>query len=319
LLDNAGQLMGFWIMWRKERDRLAFPTRIDRLAFYGPHPAPGEHLECRVDIREAGDIEVTADIELVHNGTVWCTIEGWVGRRFDTDDVIWPTLVYPEKNGVSERQQGGYELCPDRWNTAASRELIARRYLSATEREAWDARGPRSRRGWLMGRLAAKDAVRRWLWDHGDGDRFPVEIAVRNDPEGKPLVDGPFDTDLRVSIAHKNEVGVAIVAEGETPGIDIETIEPRPEEFSSLAFSASELALAHGDDPVEWQTRLWAAKEAAAKAAGTGLGNPRHTTIRQRDGSRLLVESRDGAHRWISTLRHGTHVVAWTDHPPTSP
>ncbi|MEM0964397.1 MAG: acyltransferase domain-containing protein, partial [Bacteroidota bacterium] len=47
LLDNAGQLMGFWIMWRKERDRLAFPTRIDRLAFYGPHPAPGEHLECR--------------------------------------------------------------------------------------------------------------------------------------------------------------------------------------------------------------------------------------------------------------------------------
>ncbi|MEM9493990.1 MAG: hypothetical protein AAGC55_32885, partial [Myxococcota bacterium] len=41
LLDNVGQLFGYWVMTHVERDFLAFPIKIDRLSFFGPPPAVG--------------------------------------------------------------------------------------------------------------------------------------------------------------------------------------------------------------------------------------------------------------------------------------
>jgi phosphopantetheinyl transferase len=60
-------------------------------------------------------------------------------------------------------------------------------------------------------------------------------------------------------------------------------------------------------------TRVWAAKEAAAKARGTGLeGNPRRFEVVDVAGERMLVSTPGGARAWIQTRRDGDHVVAWT-------
>jgi phosphopantetheine--protein transferase-like protein len=96
---------------------------------------------------------------------------------------------------------------------------------------------------------------------------------------------------------------------GKPVGIDVERIEPRSDSFAELSFSRAELRLIEGEPRDEGLTRLWSAKEAAAKAAGTGLGGaPSRFPIRDRAGERLLV---DGT--WVSTKRHRDFIIGWTN------
>jgi len=135
-----------------------------------------------------------------------------------------------------------------------------------------------------------------------------VEIAITNDSAGRPHAKGPWQQDLRVSIAHKDGMGLAMVAEGRDPGVDIEKIDARGEGFARLAFSAEELARLPQGDQDEWRTRLWAAKEAAGKAAGTGMqGDPRKLVLAELDGERMRI-----GERWIGTRRDGDYAIAWT-------
>jgi malonyl CoA-acyl carrier protein transacylase/phosphopantetheinyl transferase len=300
LLDNAGQLFGYWVMLTSERDRLAMPVQIRKLRFFGPHPRAGARLDCDVRITKVGERDVHADLTLSGSGRVWAAIEDWEDRRFDTDERLWPVMIWPEKNLLAEPQDGGWVRFVDRYRAAPTRDQLARRFLGERERALYEAQGPRQQRAWLSGRIAAKDAIRTVL---GDGI-FPVEIEVLADEAGRPTV----NRDVRVSIAHKDELAVAYAVRRGEPGIDVERIEPRPASFAEVAFERAELALiAAGDDRDEWLTRLWAAKEAAGKARGTGLGgNPRRLRIVDRAGDRLLT---DGI--WVSTRRDGDHIVAW--------
>jgi acyl transferase domain-containing protein/phosphopantetheinyl transferase (holo-ACP synthase) len=310
LLDNAGQLFGYWVMVRNETNRMAMPVKIDRIRFHGPPPEVGERLACSVRILRQGERDVVANLLLSRGGAVWASIEGWEDRRFDTDARLWPVMLYPEKNLLAEPQKEGFLLFADKYRSAPTRDQLSRRYLGEAERAQYEKQGPRGQRAWLSGRIAAKDAVRDYLWKHGRGPMFPAEISITNDPNGRPIVSGAFGEDLRISIAHKEDIAVALCEGARDVGIDVEKIEPRGEAFASLSFAPDELRLLDTgtDDRDEWLTRMWAAKEAVAKARGTGLeGNPRKLTIRDRVGERLLV---DGT--WVETRRHGDYIIGWT-------
>jgi acyl transferase domain-containing protein/phosphopantetheinyl transferase len=309
LLDNAGQLMGYWVMLNAERDHLALPVSIERIRFFGPEPLPGRRLECRVWIVELSDTQVRADLELCCDGQVWALVEDWNDKRFDSDDVVWPMLRFPEQHLLADPGDRPYVLVRERWRSPAARELMMRRYLSAAERVEYEMNNPRAQRQWLLGRIAAKDAVRRWLWAHGAGPLFPVEIAIGNDERGRPLVSGPFQQDLRVSIAHKPGIATAIVREGRDVGIDVEAIEPRTDRFAELVLSDVEKAMLPQGDSAEWLTRIWTGKEAAAKARGTGLnGRPRDFALSRVDAERLRIGD-----SWIRSQREGDFIVSWTD------
>ena len=147
------------------------------------------------------------------------------------------------------------------------------------------------------------------------------EIAVANDPSGRPLVRGSFENDLRVSLSHVEGVGVALVGEGGDVGIDVERVETRRPSFEALVLTGAERSVPAPDgyDRDAWLTVLWAAKEAAAKATGRGLnGRPKDFEILERRGNRLRV-----GHRWIAferlprstsppPLTRKEHIVAWT-------
>jgi acyl transferase domain-containing protein/phosphopantetheinyl transferase len=300
LLDCAGQLMGWWVMNHETADRLAMPVRLERVELFGPEPTSGERIACRVRIRELREREVRADLELVRDGRVWCAITGWEDRRFDSDDPVWAILMYPEKHALAESRDG-YVLVTEHWRAAASRELMMRRYLSERERTEFEALDMRRRRGWLLGRIAIKDAVRQHLWARGRGPMFPVEIGVDNAPTGRAIVTG---ADLRVSVSHKDALAVAIVGDNDV-GIDIERIEARPDSFTAIAFTPAELALGDGSDA--WKTRLWAAKEAVGKLRGTGLDNPRAVEVRAVADDCLIIED-----IVVDTRRDGDYIVAWT-------
>jgi acyl transferase domain-containing protein len=330
LLDTAGQLLGFWIMTRTTRDRLAFPAAIDQVRYHGPPPGPGERVRCTVRIGSLSTANVVADLELRRaDGRLWAHIERWQDRRFNTDEVTWPVFVFPECNRIAQRQPGGWYLVQDRWPDPATQELVMRRYLGAAERAEYARRNPRAARQWLLGRIAVKDAVRQWLWDAGAGPMFPIEITVSNEDSGRPRVAGPFADPPQVSLAHTGSLAAALVSTpGRSPGvgpgigIDIERITDRDDRTVAAILSDAERRLLDAvcssvAERLNWVTRFWAAKEAVAKAAGTGLGGrPHRFAVERVEGDRLLVSAGDGApSRWVRTgvgAECEPYAVAWT-------
>lgn len=350
LLDAAGQLAGHWAQAWADTDRLAFPVAIDAVRFFGPHPRTGDQLACSVEVRSLTSKWLQADIELaLPEGDLWARIEGWTCRRFATDEVTWPAVhTRPSETTIGEQQPGGWCLVTDRWPDGASMEYTMRRYLSSAERAEFETRKPRARRPWLLGRIAAKDAARAWLWQHGNGPLWPAEFRVGNDPSGRPWIQrhpSRGGEQLSVSLAHTADIGVAIVrpAGAARIGIDVESVDAvcaAADAVEAIASSEDELELLRRLSPREpaersalsplWMTRFWTAKEAVGKAVGTGLaGRPRAFEVRAIDGPTLLVAAPApsgpaAVHRVQTRVLAGTpggpsaHVVAWTDEPSST-
>jgi Polyketide synthase modules and related proteins len=298
LLDSAGQLLGHWIQVYGEVDQTVFPVGIDRVTLYGPLPPVGARLAITVRNRSLSDTTSRGDAELVtSDGRVWARIEGWTTHRFYTDEFVWQMKLLPELSGIGEPQPGGWCLARERWRGTASRDLLMRQYLGAAERAEYERLTPRAQGPWLLGRIAAKDAVRHWLWERGHGPLFPVEIGVHNDAQGRPVVTGPFTEPFAVSIAHTAGLAAAIVRPADQGvGIDIEAVADRGQAVEGVALTTAERVLLDQlcqdgtADRATWLTRFWTAKAAVAKAAGTGLrGRPRDFAVAGVDGDRLLV------------------------------
>lgn len=331
LLDAAGQLFGHWMQLRLPVDRLVFPATVDGIRFSGPPPAPYELLEATARIREVRDVTVRGDIELLRaDGRVWARIDGWTYRRFGADERVWPMKFTPEVCGIGEPRPEGWCLARRRWTDPASQELVMRRYLGAAERTAYERLAPRARAPWLLGRIAAKDALRHLLWDGGAGPVFPAEVPIGNDPAGRPVAGGALAGGIRLTIAHKDRIAVALAHPDRPVGIDVEPVTTDPDALIRIALAPGELGLAERLAAQEATglpaalTALWCAKEASAKAAGTGLGGrPRDWRVSgDPDSGELRVLSPDGHPYPVRTtlLADGPldHVVAWTDRP-TSP
>ena len=316
LLDNMGQLAGYWVM-EQPRDCFAMPIGIDRIVFHAPDPQPGERLQAQVRITSLDDIGCGSDHQLRDaQGRLSLVIDGWRTRRYQIDRPFAMATRQLSRRQVSQSVPPDVALFDDRYDTAIMRDFISRRYLTTSERLFYNELSPRRRRQWLSGRVAAKDAVRAWLWaQRGAGEIYPQELVIDNDERGVPRVAAhvteAVPDGLHLSITHKDRFAAAIV--GTQPvGIDLERIEPREPGFIDITFTAAErallLAAADAADADREYTRGWVAKEAAAKAAGTGLGGHlRDYLIEARDGDCLRV-----AGRWIVTHALPGYVLGWT-------
>ncbi|MCU1692662.1 MAG: type polyketide synthase [Frankiales bacterium] len=330
LLDNVGQLLGWWVMATATERSVVFPVGLDRVRLFGPAPAPGQHVHCLVRITDVTDEQLTADAQLVVDGVVWAEVLGWRDRRFDSHPRSQAVDRCVERNTHAEPQPGGWQLVHERWPDLATRDLVLRGYLAADEVARYEQQPPRARRGWLLGRIAVKDAVRRQLWDAGEGPVFPAEVDVDNDPDGRPVVRGRHGRvlpALDVSLAHAGESAVAVARpQGSGVGIDLEEVVPRTADTHRVALGPDELRLlaALPGSRDLWFTRFWAAKEAVAKAEGTGLrGRPRAFAVvaATEDALTVVVGDRQHAVRCTTVttppdLPPRTHVVAWTTTPP---
>jgi hypothetical protein len=227
---------------------------------------------------------------------------------------------------MGEVSPEGWCLARRHWDTVSSRDLVMRLYLCAAERADYERLGPRDQGPWLLGRIAAKDAVRNWLWDHGHGPLFPVELTIRDNADGTPEVTGPFETTLSVSIAHTAELGVALVRRATDRGgialVPISQADGGPghrEESGGASLlrddgdvlTTAERALLKRlpDDRATAMTRVRAAKAVAAKITGSGA-----SVVTAVHRERLRVESGDGAGEVTEVASRVVdgHVVAWT-------
>jgi phosphopantetheine--protein transferase-like protein len=171
--------------------------------------------------------------------------------------------------------------------------VMAHLVLNRKEREYWQKLDGTDKRRmeWLLGRTAAKDAVRLFVKKYQGLDLYPADIEIGNEKNGRPIIGsikGQRDgSGLSLSISHSSGIAFAAagnVESGKGIGVDIERLRPLQEGFDQTVFNEEErnLIVHHPDSETnEWSLRLWCAKEAVSKALGTGLvGIPKDLTAK---------------------------------------
>jgi acyl transferase domain-containing protein/phosphopantetheinyl transferase len=277
LLDAAGQLLGYWVATQPDNG-LVLPATIGSVSFYGPPPVPGDRFDTVVRVRSATADEAVADLTLRRaDGALWCHITGWTDRRLEGNARTIEAFRRPATAALAVEQPDGWWLLAEPWTDPVARDLVARQYLSPGERDDHAGRNPRAARRWLLGRIAAKDAVRSWLWAHDASPLYPAQIRIGNDAAGRPFATGAGSDDLALSLAHSGPFAVALVGPpGAAVGIDVELVDDAPAETALLTVAERDLldTIAPPGSPerAHWVTRFWTAKESVAKAGGTGLG-----------------------------------------------
>ncbi|WP_181772900.1 beta-ketoacyl synthase N-terminal-like domain-containing protein [Amycolatopsis pittospori] len=219
LLDNVGQLLGCWLMATKADALLAFPTSMGRITWFGPEPAPGTSLRCVVRVRLPRPDVLEMDAELVRDGAVLARIEQWRDIRFPCDRAAHRVYAFPDAHRLSEEHQGAWTLVTDRWPSPAARDIYAGVHLGSEERAEFAACAPRRQRGWLLERIAIKDAVRARLAAEGVDGIYPAEIRVSADGRTVSGKHGRVLPDLvaAVAVAKTGDLAVALVRDATEP------------------------------------------------------------------------------------------------------
>jgi phosphopantetheinyl transferase len=203
--------------------------------------------------------------------------------------------------------------------------VLADLILSPAEADVWRSmRAVEKRRHeWLLGRCAAKDAVRLLVEKHAGVQLAPADVEIQPDPYGRPRAVGPFTARLgiqpAISISHSHGTAVALAAfdPGQLVGIDLESLAQQRADFEAIAFDLEErrmLAALPPGSRQEWALRMWCAKEAVAKALGRGFSmgiQAFHIAGPQYGSGVMQLELRDEALEHFPRLR-GIPITAYT-------
>jgi len=310
LIDGSTHVLGSWHLSQADQaGRVVFPYELGTVQVFGPRPAEGTRLKCRVCIERLSARQVSHRIDIINpDGKLWCRLhpaEYW--RFYWPQECVdffrhheeylltadWPAALPATavgSNGGGPRAAQASLRCfrtreaPDLVQPVI-RAALARVALSPAEwQQFYRLPGPDQRRTeWLFGRLAAKDCLRA-LWQQAHGQRlFPADIEIETDPLGRPVArHRGFAAELpQISIAHSDGICAALAAFGRPVGLDLERIRPRSPRFQEIALDQRERELLDrcGAERDEAITRFWCAKEAVAKALGHGLVEGPQTVV----------------------------------------
>ncbi|MBL9125785.1 MAG: acyltransferase domain-containing protein [Planctomycetaceae bacterium] len=319
LIDAASQMPGL-VYCDVDSTRVcrtfAFPHAIERLEFsraaFGAQAmtarstfaAAGERLHSDTEITQAED----------------CAVLRYLGKLDDAVDVPKSLYLYcrEPREHLAERSLNalfagvpGIERVEIRSATLSGQKILAKAHwarvlaymiLDRVEREEFQRLKlpPVPLADWLLGRMAAKEAVRGVL-RHSD---YLADTRIVHDPHGRPSATVGEREAALVSLSHKTFAGIAIAARpGAFAGIglDCEPVQPLSAELLDEALTPDEqqriraAAAASTLQAEAWQRAAWGAKEAVGKALGRGvLGGPRSAVIQALDVStgRITVELR---------------------------
>jgi acyl transferase domain-containing protein/acyl carrier protein len=246
LLDQPGQVVGFWTAECLDRAYVIFPFRLEALHLYGPSPAVATRLECQARIVMVGEQQIRSDLDIVAaDGHLVARLVGWWDQRFDVPRSLIHFLQAPRDIILGEPWPLPVEALPGPGSFRAHRirldafpkgfftshggvwqRPLAHLVLSRRERELW--RGletPEPRRLlWLLGRVAAKTALRLHLEERYGLVVSPADIEILPDADGRPVPAGAWTRDVVrvpiVSVSHTDGVAMAVVADDDTAAGD---------------------------------------------------------------------------------------------------
>ncbi len=325
ILDGVAQALA---VFGSTMEMQIFPIGFRNLDIYSSTPPVDRCCPSACRSRNSGRRTCYADVEVQNGrGTVWMRMRGWGGwifrwtkelsnfRRLPTVFTSCTSLEPPHLppgavcRFISKATFRDYD---PRW--------MARCYLHSEEVNEFEALSqyPVRQLQWLLGRIAAKDAVRVWLARGEEGEMFhPAAFIIRNDEDGRPFVaDIPQYPALPdISISHSGDHAVAVAHKARI-GIDIERIEQRGLPFLESFSTSRERALL---ESIELPSRdalvtsLWCAKEAVAKCLGTGVKSaPQLLEAVQIYGDGRIAVIRKGSDRiyLVSTMQRQDYIVA---------
>ncbi len=318
LADGLGQVAGY----KAQLDGWAvYPLGFERLTLFGPTPAPGTTARAEIRCRRVDARIYEADIEVLDAaGARWLRIEKWRTWR-----MMWPARLQEFGWRPAERSLAVPAVPPPTVPPITlfrmprsglgdiDPEWVARGYLRGEE---WSRFTQAPRLDYLLGRIAAKDAVREWMRTRQGRSLHPLEVEIGAQPGGAPFVAWPADTPLSLSIAHIEDEAIAAVADGARVGVDLAQIVDRGPAFAEAVFDAEELAIMReaGGDTNGWLHRAWCAREATAKAAGVGLDALPPFRVRGiRPGEGIIaVAASGGVTALVHTQIDGDRAIAIT-------
>ncbi|MGQ0620034.1 MAG: beta-ketoacyl synthase N-terminal-like domain-containing protein [Panacagrimonas sp.] len=299
LSDVLGQNLYYWLQEQFGGEINCFPFQIARLSMHAPPPPAGTQVISRAHILSKTQDRLAGSIDAFDAaGRLLMRMEMLEDRTFTVPARFYQYRLDPARRFISERWMEGLlptGLCARRIEPFADELLssggglwgrgLAHMTLNRAERARYYAlpsSGPR-REEWLMGRIAAKEAARDWFLNRHQITLASADVEIDQDANGRPLIRctalgaAPMPA---VSISHSQRWGAAVVAEpGLSVGLDYQRLDRlRGEELIRGGFGGEELSFIEATAPAERglvACALWCAKEAASKAAGTGLeGRP---------------------------------------------
>jgi acyl transferase domain-containing protein/phosphopantetheinyl transferase len=307
VLDAAAQLVAYWGSESFGVSFHTFPFQVRSFEQYGMLLSPGEIILCRGLIGFTSDRQIDSSFDFLdQSGHVVARMEGFLEIFLKVPQEYHQCRVAPQSSYWSKpwlQVETGLvcrriePLPPGFFDELGGviKHIVAHLILTEKEREFWynlPLKGSR-RSEWLLGRIVAKDALRQWAKQRFNLDLTPMDIQILPDHLGKPLLYCPKLEAIAplpdVSISHGRNYFVGAIAEpGMRIGIDLQRLDAVGYlDWLELAFTPKELELL-AQLPQQNEKAIiigaWCAKEAAAKAAGTGLnGNPKQWQVSQFD------------------------------------
>jgi acyl transferase domain-containing protein/phosphopantetheinyl transferase (holo-ACP synthase) len=272
LLDALQHVVGYrgWLDgW------LPMPVGMKRITRFGPTPRAGSRVRLSVHYRKLDGRRVEADYEAYdETGRPWIRVDSLQSWRVLSPKILLEANHRPREGYLARSWPlhspavHCYRVTMDDFGDSPP-EWMARLYLRPEE---WAAYQRRPAVDWLLGRVAAKDAVRAWLRQHRGVLLHPLEVEIFNDADGAPCLKTPSVPSLAISIAHIENEAVAVAAEAAGLGVDLAELKERGSGFADFVFRKDELDHFPTERRDMWVHRGWCAKEASAKAARLGLG-----------------------------------------------
>ena len=328
LLGVVASGFSLWRSHEKFTGAFSFPFRMRKLELFGAPPHEGSRLKCYLRLTGVTPKSHVCDIVATDgNGTAVMALSGWE-ELTERVPVEYRELIHQPANAFLTRRVSTDMLGDPATEVASAfitdvpyqifernEELwlktLSHVVLGTQERDEFRSMpGSASRRTeWLFGRVAAKEAVRRYLKDFHQARWSDADIQIWRDDSGKPHALGAWGDYLAekidIAIAHTAQFVIALAAANARVGVDVESVtRDLSEEFTAGVFVPEELELAaNAANASQAIIRFWCAKEAVSKALGTGIRySPRemHVTGYQADTGRLVIRL-EGA--WLDAFK----------------
>ena len=295
-------------LWRsseKFSGAFSYPFRMHRLELKGPLPKEGTRLNCYLRLVDATEKSQLCDITVTGgDGNVVLEVSGWEeitergvpalcemvlkpASSFVTESMSDEMMGYPVANVssafITDVPYRQFERNEELWLRIVSHVVLN----SLERKEFLEMKGATSRRTeWLYGRIAAKEAVRRYLKDYHQARWSYADVQIWRSESGKPIAIGGWTeklpVKLDVAIAHTAQFVIAVACANKRVGVDVESVtRDLSAEFTKGVFTEDEQERAAGAlNPAQAVIRFWCAKEAVSKALGTGIRfSPREMII----------------------------------------
>ncbi len=294
-----GSVVSGFPLWRSHErfpGACSFPFRCRRIDFLGPLPKEGSEVKCYMRLTGVTPTSQISDITVSGgNGLALMNISGWEelcervnpeyrdlimqpATSFITRKLGWDFIGNPSTDVatayVTDIPYHIFEKTDEIWLKTFSHIVLC----NQERLQFADKMGSASRRTeWLFGRIAAKEAVRRYLKDFHQARWSYADVEIMANDKGKPYALGDWQeflqSDIDIAIAHTAQFIVAVAAANARVGVDVESAERNlSEEFAAGVFMPEELELAaQSANASQSVIRFWCAKEAVSKALGTGI------------------------------------------------